>query len=34
MVEKVVLIGGSAGSLPALLQIVNDCPIHFKAPIV
>lgn len=34
MIEQVVIIGGSAGSLQAVLQVAKDCPSDFKHPIV
>ncbi|RXK85631.1 chemotaxis protein CheB [Filimonas effusa] len=33
-VEKLVIIGGSAGSLPVLLDIVESLPAGFEAPVV
>lgn len=33
-VDKLVIIGGSAGSLPILLDVVENLPVGFQAPIV
>jgi len=34
MIEKVIIIGGSAGSLTPVLSIIEECPLDFKHPIV
>lgn len=33
-VDKLVIIGGSAGSLPVLLDVVENLPIGFQTPVV
>ena len=34
MVEITIIIGGSAGSLSAVLRLVEECPAHFVPPFV
>lgn len=34
MVEKAIIIGGSAGSLPVILRMVEECPASFEPPFV
>ncbi|NRB61039.1 MAG: chemotaxis protein CheB [Winogradskyella sp.] len=34
MINKIIIIGGSAGSLSAVLQLVEKCPTDFEPPFV
>ncbi len=34
MVEKAIIIGGSAGSLAAILHIIDQCPASFDIPFI
>ncbi len=34
MINKAIIIGGSAGSLPAVMRLVEECPSHFVPPFI
>lgn len=34
MVEKAIIIGGSAGSLSAILNIIDECPENYRIPFI